>query len=197
MANQTGEETNQTGEGVNQTGEGAGRCDGKTNIMKITAAYTRDQFATMEALGRRIVPDFYAQYLPLECVDHLVKIAHTVGAFEAQVAEGYRHYMVEMDSRVIGYFALHEEDHTMVLTQFYLLQECRGKGIGQRVMDFIHREAAELRVKKIELLVFRKNAIAVGLYKKNGYSIAAEVLTPMGTGHTAEDYLMQKRFDRQ
>jgi len=166
--------------------------------MKITAAYTREQFETMEALGRRIVPDFYAQYLPPECGDYLVRASHTIEAFESQVGEGYRHYLVEIDDTIVGYFALHEEeDRTMVLTQFYLLKEWRGRGLGQRVMDFIHREAAELRVKKIELLVFRKNEGAVGLYRKNGYIVAAEVLTPMGSGHAVEDYIMQKRFDRQ
>ncbi|HEY4108322.1 GNAT family N-acetyltransferase [Puia sp.] len=165
--------------------------------MKITAAYTRDQFETMEALGRRIVPDFYAQYLPPECADYLVRLSHTVEAFESQVAEGYRHYMVEIGEEPVGYFGLHEEDHTMVLTQFYLLQEWRGKGIGQRVMDFIHREADDLRVKRIELLVLRKNTVALALYRKNGYSVAAEVLTPVDTGHTLEDYVMQKSFDRQ
>ena len=165
--------------------------------MKITPAYTREQFETMEALGRQIVPDFYSQYLPPECGDYLVQVSHTIGAFEAQVGEGYRHYMVELDGRVIGYFGLHEEDRTMVLTQFYLLKEFRGKGVGQRVMDFIHREAAELRVTTIKLLVLRKNEGAVGLYKKNGYLVAAEVMTPMGGGYAVEDYVMQKRFDRQ
>ena len=165
--------------------------------MKIIAAYTREQFATMEALGRRIVPDFYAQYLPPGCGDWLFEASHTVSAFEAQVGEGYRHYFVEIDGQAVGYFALHEEDHTMVLTQFYLLAEFRGRGIGQRVMDFVHHEAVELRVKKIELLVFRWNEAAVGLYRKNGFLVAAEVLTPMGMGHTVEDYVMEKRFDKQ
>ncbi len=165
--------------------------------MKITAAYTREQFETMEALGRRIVPDFYAQYLPPECGSWLVEASHTVEAFETQVGEGYRHYMVEMDGVPVGYFGLHEEDRTMVLTQFYLLEEWRGQGIGQRVMDFIHREAGELRVNQVELLVFRKNEGAVGLYKKNGYFVAAEVVTPMGMGHTVEDYIMRKTIDLQ
>jgi GNAT superfamily N-acetyltransferase len=165
--------------------------------MKITAAYTREQFETMEALGRRIVPDFYAQYLPAECGSWLVEASHTVEVFESQVGEGYRHYVIEMDELVIGYFGLHEEDHTMVLTQFYLLKDYRGRGIGQRVLDFIHREADDLRVKKIELLVLRKNEGAVGLYRKNGYLVAAEVLTPMGGDRTVEDYIMEKHFDRQ
>ena len=165
--------------------------------MKITTAYTREQFETMEALGRRIVPDFYAQYLPPECGSWLVEASHTVEAFEAQVGEGYRHYMVEMDEEPIGYFGLHEEDRTMVLTQFYLLKDWRGRGIGQRVMDFIHREAEELRVRGIQVLVLRKNAGAVGLYRKNGYAVTAEVLTPMGGDRTVEDYIMQKSFEKQ
>jgi len=165
--------------------------------MNITAAYTREQFETMEALGRRIVPDFYAQYLPAECGDWLVEASHTVEAFEAQVGEGYRHYMIEMDDEVVGYFALHEEERTMILTQFYLLKSWRGRGVGQRVMDFIHREAEELRVRGVRVLVLRKNEGAVGLYRKNGYAVTAEVLTPMGGDRTVEDYIMIKRFDKQ
>ena len=163
--------------------------------MKITAAYTREQFETMEALGRRIVPNFYAQYLPPECGSWLREASHTIEAFETQVGEGYRHYVVEMEGQPVGYFALHEEDRTMVLTQFYLLEEWRGRGIGQRVMDFVHGEANELRVKKVEVLVLRKNEPAGGLYRKNGYAITAEVITPMGLGQTVEDYVMQKSFD--
>jgi len=126
-----------------------------------------------------------------------VEASHTVEAFEGQVGEGYRHYIIEVDGEIIGYFALHEEERTMVLTQFYLLSEWRGKGIGQRVMDFIHREADELRVRGIQVLVLRKNAGAVGLYRKNGYAVTAEVVTPMGDGRTVEDYIMLKSFDRQ
>ena len=151
----------------------------------------------MEALGRRIVPDVYKEYLPPEFGAYFVESLHTLAAFERQVGEGYRHYLIEMDDQVIGYFALHEEERTMVLTHFYLLKEYRGKGIGQQVMDYVHREAAELRVNKIELLVLRANAGAVGLYRKMGYSVAEEVLTPMGSGHLLEDYRMQKVIDRQ
>ena len=165
--------------------------------MKITAAYTRDHFETMEALGRRIVPDFYAQYLPPECGAWLLEVSHTVEAFDRQVGEGYRHYMVESEGGIIGYFALHEEGHTMVLTQFYLLAEWRGRGIGQRVMKFVDEQAAELRVREVEVLVFRKNEVAVGLYRKNGFRVTAEVLTPMGAGFSVEDYVMRKSFDRQ
>ncbi|HEY4334454.1 MAG TPA: GNAT family N-acetyltransferase, partial [Puia sp.] len=150
-----------------------------------------------ETLGRRIVPDFYALYLPPECGDWLREISHTVDAFETQTGEGYRHYMVEVEEEAIGYFALHEEDRMMVLTQFYLLQEWRGRGIGQGVMDFIHREAEDLRVRGVEVLVLRKNEPAVGLYRKNGYAVMAEVLTPMGMGQTVEDYVMRKSFDKQ
>jgi diamine N-acetyltransferase len=164
--------------------------------MKITTAYTREDFELMEAVGRQIVPAFYDEYFPPEVGAHLLR-GHTIEAFEAQVGEGYRHYMIEVEGVLVGYFALHEEDHTMVLTQFYLLKEARGRGIGQKVMEFIDRQAEELRVDGIELLVFRKNAGAVGLYRKNGFLVAEELLTPMGFGQTIEDYLMRKSFDRQ
>ena len=154
--------------------------------MRITPAYTVEHFETIEALARRIVPEFYGQLIPPSCCAYLLQ-GYTSAAMEAQVLQGYRHYLVEVERKPVGCFALHEEERTMVLTQFYLLQEFRRRGLGQAVMDFVHEQAAELRADRIELLVLRKNDGAVGLYRKNGYFIAAEVLTPMGEAMTVED----------
>jgi ribosomal protein S18 acetylase RimI-like enzyme len=164
-------------------------------MITITRAHTAHHFQKMEALGREIVPDVYVQYFPREWADYLVESSHTAVALEAQAAMGYRHFLVEAGELLAGYFALHEQpDGAMVLSHLYLRSDYRGKGCGQRVLDFVHREATEWKVTGIELLVLRKNIGAVGFYQRNGYMIAREVLTPIGPGAELEDYLMRREI---
>ena len=83
----------------------------------------------------------------------------------------------------------------VVLSHFYVLREYRGRGLGQLAMTFIDREVTVMGARRIELLVLRVNSAAVGLYRKNGYAVAAEVLTRLGNGAVLEDYLMRKEVD--
>jgi GNAT superfamily N-acetyltransferase len=164
-------------------------------MITITRAHTAEHYRTMEALGRVIVPEVYVPYFPREWADYLVESSHTAIALAAQATQGYRHYRVEVDEVLAGYFALHERgDGIMVLSHLYLRPDFRGKGLGQQVMEFVHREAVELRVAGIELLVLRKNIGVVNFYQRNGYAIAKEVLTPIGPGAELEDYLMRKEM---
>jgi GNAT superfamily N-acetyltransferase len=151
----------------------------------------------MEAFGREVVPETYAPYFPREWAEYLVEAGHTVAAFKEQVAEGYRHYLVEVDGVLAGYFALHERaDGTMILTHLYLRSDLRGLGLGQEIMEFVHREAEGLGVPAVELFVLRKNTRAVNFYKRHGYEIDREIVTPIGPGAELEDYIMTKKSIR-
>lgn len=97
--------------------------------------------------------------------------------------------------RPVGYFSLAAEGDVVVLGHFYVLPECRGRGLGQLAMEFVDRQVRAMGVRRIELLVLRKNIAAVGLYRKNGYTVAEEVLTTLGNGAVLEDYLMRKEVE--
>lgn len=84
---------------------------------------------------------------------------------------------------------------SVLLSHFYVLPECRGRGLGQLAMNFIDVRVAEMGVRRIELFVLRENSAAVGLYRRNGFVVAEEVLTRLGNGAVLEDYLMRKEID--
>lgn len=165
------------------------------DLITIGHAFTKAHFEEMEAFGREVLPEVYAPYFPRQWAEYLVESGHTVTALEAQVGEGYRHYRVEVDGELAGYFALHARaDGVMILTHLYVRSAHRGKGVGQKVMSWVAREAKTLGVPAIELLVLRKNKGAVGFYERNGYAVAQEVLTPIGPGAELEDYVMRKEM---
>jgi diamine N-acetyltransferase len=164
--------------------------------MRIIEANTKEQLRTIEVLARRIVPDFYATYFDVAAAEWMVDNGHTVSVLEAQARKGYRHYLMNLESKPVGYFALSTEGVKLKLSHFYVLEEYRGKGFGQFAMDFIIREAAAAGAHHVELLVLRRNKATVAFYRKNGFFPVAEVLTRLGNGAVLEDYLMRKEIDR-
>ena len=163
--------------------------------MTITEAHTAEHFATIEDLAWRIVPDFYASLFERAAAQYLVESGHTAGAVAAQAAVGCKFFFIVDKGQPVGYFSLAPEGDVVVLGHFYLLPECRGRGLGQVAMEFVDRQVRAMGARRIELLVLRKNIAAVGLYRKNGYAVAEEVLTTLGNGAVFEDYLMRKEIE--
>jgi ribosomal protein S18 acetylase RimI-like enzyme len=160
--------------------------------MNIIPATTAGQLAVIESLARIIIPEFYDQLLPPAVGSYLVETYHTAAVLEKKMAEGDELFLLESDQVVIGFFALQYEGEGMTLGKFYISKDYRGRGFGQRVMSFVDQRARERGVGRVQLLVFRLNVGAVGLYRKNGYVVEQEVLTQLGSVHGLEDYLMVK-----
>lgn len=174
----------------------------------ITAAYTAEQFAAIERLARRIVPDFYSTFFGRATGEYLVESGHTAVALAIQADRGYRHYLIEDDGKPVGYFSLgpaaagsavsrggKTREGSVLLSHFYVLPEFRGKGLGHLAMKHIDAQVVEMGARRIELFVLRENSAAVELYRKNGFVVAKEVLTRLGNGAILEDYLMCKEVE--
>ena len=157
---------------------------------------TAEQFAAIEGLARRIVPDFYGAFFSVETAEYLIESGHTAGALAAQAERGSRHFIIDCDGEAVGYFSLSVEGTTMLLSHFYVLAEWRGKGLGKMAMAFIESVAKGLGVSRIELFVLRENVGAVGVYARSGFAVAEEVLTRLGNGAVLKDYLMRKSVER-
>ena len=163
--------------------------------MQIIRAERGSQYAIIEGLARRIVPDFYGAFFAVETAEYLVESGHTAGALAAQAERGSRHFLIDCDGEAVGYFSLSVDGTTMLLSHFYVLTAWRGKGLGREAMAFIEEEGRKLGVSRIELFVLRENLGAVGVYARSGFEVAAEVLTRLGNGAVFEDYLMRKVVD--
>ena len=61
--------------------------------------------------------------------------------------------------------------NTMEIKRMYTLPDCRGKGIGTRVLTELEVWAAELSYERCILETGKKQPEAIALYKKSGYKI--------------------------
>ena len=74
-----------------------------------------------------------------------------------------------MDEKVIGYLDYSLIYDRMEIDNFFVLEECRNKGIGTKLMMYLDDIANINKVINITLEVRVSNKIAINLYKKFGF----------------------------
>ncbi len=95
----------------------------------------------------------------------------------------------------MGYLGIQKLEGILILSKLYILESFRGRKIGKTALEFVYRFAKEKRIKKIELIVNRKNKNTIDIYKKNGFKIIESIVNSFPNGHCEEDYKMEKIFD--
>jgi len=101
---------------------------------------------------------------------------HMVAHPEIYTQNGSHVFSAHIDDNVVGACALkRHDDGQYELTKMAVDSAYRGRGIAQRLMDFIHDYAkTELGLSEIFLLSSTKNATALRLYKRNGWTVNHE-----------------------
>ncbi len=85
-----------------------------------------------------------------------------------------RFWQVERDGMPMGYIVLtfgfdHEFGGKLgVVTDFYLVEEARGQGLGSQVLQEVIQQAKQLGCKHLELAVLDHNTRAENFYRKLG-----------------------------
>ena len=108
------------------------------------------------------------------------------------------YFVVEADGKVrgrawVGRKEMGIQDHIGNLV-IHLSSELRGKGLGDKLIKEIIKEAKKiLKIKMITLGVMAANKPAVGLYKKNGFIINGELKKGLNHhGKLVDEFLMVK-----
>jgi GNAT superfamily N-acetyltransferase len=57
---------------------------------------------------------------------------------------------------------------TLYLEDIFVLEECRGQGIGTQLFDFCKKEKGERGCGRMEWLVLTWNALAIRFYERSG-----------------------------
>ena len=78
----------------------------------------------------------------------------------------------------------------MKIDKLYLIEDCRGKGFGKKLITFIENEAKKLNVKSLFLNVNRFNESLL-FYKKAGFEIIETKDIPFGP-FWLNDFILSK-----
>jgi ribosomal protein S18 acetylase RimI-like enzyme len=86
-----------------------------------------------------------------------------------------RAWLIIQGERTVGYviltvsFSFEYRGCDAYIDELYIAEECRGRGIGRRAMEFVETVAHELGVNAMHLEVSPANAAALELYRRSGY----------------------------
>lgn len=91
-------------------------------------------------------------------------------------------WVINVDQKTAGYivltfgFSFEHNGRDAFIDELFLKEEYRQKGIGQRAMDFVEKEAFQLGVNVIHLEVESQNENGIRLYKSKGYRNNGRIL---------------------
>ena len=87
-----------------------------------------------------------------------------------------------------------DEPTTWKLHKLYLLPAQHGRGLGSRLLQHCETTTRPFGANHLTLNVNKRNARAIAVYQRNGYTIADSVSLAIGDEFVMDDFVMTKRL---
>jgi ribosomal protein S18 acetylase RimI-like enzyme len=167
-------------------------------------AITAADFATLARLGETIWRAHYSSIISSAQIDFMLADRYTPQKLRRYLDADDRWLLLlridsGADSRAIGYCSYALTDDTgemkpsaMKLEQLYLLPELHRRGLGGLMLLHVEEQARVRELGMLVLQVNKRNAGAVGFYRKAGFSVRTEAVFDIGGGFVMDDYVMEK-----
>ena len=143
-------------------------------------------------LAKEIWNQHYSPIIGNEQVSYMLDTIQSEDAIKQQINEGYKYYTIIdnlIDNQVeAGYFSVQDKAEKLFLSKLYVIDFCRGKGIGKQAIKFIKSNFDNYI---IQLTVNKNNSDSIAFYKNVGFEIVNDVVTDIGGGFVMDDYIME------
>lgn len=144
----------------------------------------------VRALARRIWPECFAGILPAGIIGPMVEAIYDLDVLRADVEErGHIYWIAKVDGEDAGYASAYREGDRLWIKKLYLLDSCRGLGLGKRLIAIAQQDLSG--AKSLGLYVNNGNASAIAFYRSQGFTIDKLVPVNMG-GFEMKDYVMTR-----
>ena len=164
-----------------------------SNTQRVVSPEDIDAVA---ALAHEIWNQHFPPIIGQGQVDHMLETLQSSAEITRQIRDGgYEYYLIGDGNERAGYFALAaSDDGSMQLSKLYLRGSCRGRGLGQAVLEWIERECAARGARQLWLTVAKGNADSIAFYEHAGFTIAGPIAIDIGGGFVMNDRRMVKNL---
>jgi diamine N-acetyltransferase len=158
----------------------------KSSIEKIGGA----GLPRVQSLAQRIWPECFAGILPPDHIDAIVEQVYDLDTLNADVVGRHHIYWIaQVDGEDAGYASAYREGDRVWIKKLYLLDTCRGLGLGKRLIATALE--AFPGAASVGLYVNDGNVSAIDFYRAQGFTI--EALAPVRMGpFDLHDYVMAR-----
>ena len=147
-----------------------------------------EAIAQVARLAREIWNQHYLPVIGKEQVDYMLETIQREDAIKQQINQGYQYYLIFDNQTKAGYCAVKDKGDKLFLSKLYVLDSCRGKGIGKQAIQFIK---SNFDNPVIQLTVNKRNSNSIAFYQHIGFEIVDYVEMDIGKGFVMDDYVME------
>jgi len=150
-------------------------------------------------LAYRIWHAHYPGIITPEQIDYMLQLGYTRRVILDEINnQGIVWIVIKKKGVMIGFASVGPHSpSTMKLHKLYLLPDYHGTGIGGRALAEVQQIARDNGAAKLLLNVNRHNDKAIRAYKRDGWSVAEEVVVGIGNGFVMDDYVMTKPLSKK
>jgi len=158
-------------------------------------AITEADFETLAQLGEKIWREHYSKIISMAQIMYMLSGRYAPDNLRSYLNADDRWLkLVKLGETAVGYcsYSITAAPSEMKLEQLYLLEECRGKGLGFMMLSHVEDQARKQGLKVLMLQVNKQNADSIAFYKKAGFTVREEAAFDIGNGYVMDDYVMEK-----
>lgn len=156
---------------------------------------TDNDFVIIREIANEVWPIAYGSILSKAQLDYMMKMMYSIEALQIQSYVKNHQFILAKENDVTLGFASYEfnfsETKKTKLHKIYILSNQQGKGIGNKIIDYIENAAKNNHQEALFLNVNKYNS-AQNFYKKLGFCIDHEEIIYIGNGYVMDDYVMKK-----
>ena len=154
-------------------------------------------FTAIRAIAKEVWPIAYGTILSEIQLDYMMEMMYSIDSLQLQANSKNHHFILAKENGDTLGFASFELNYSETkktkIHKIYILSTQQGKGIGKKLIDYIHTEAKN-HLQEALLLNVNKYNSAQDFYKKLGFCIDYEEVIDIGNGYVMDDYVMEKQL---
>ena len=153
---------------------------------------TQDQIEMVESLAREIWTEHYVPIIGKEQVDYMLGRFQSTRAISEQIKTGFLYFLIKEGNEFIGYIGVQPKADELFLSKFYVKSSKRGKGYGNKAIQFVEKLAKQRKLARLALTVNKNNVDSIKAYERFGFRKVGAIAQDIGSGFVMDDYKMEK-----
>ncbi|HZX32486.1 MAG TPA: GNAT family N-acetyltransferase [Rhodocyclaceae bacterium] len=156
---------------------------------------THPDVPAISALAREIWQASYPGIITQEQIDFMLEQRYGVERLYDDLEHADKWLdQAFCDGRRIGFAFSEIYKGEFKLDKLYIHPDVQRRGVGGQLIEHVAQRAKKLGYPVVILAVNKRNAKAIGSYKKYGFAVRDAIVDDIGGGFVMDDYIMEKKL---
>ena len=161
------------------------------NELTYAPAANDEDYKEVYALAAEIWQVAYKDIISQEQIDYMLPMMYAPAVIAREIREGVVYEFVLDGDKRIGFMSFGPHgDGEMKLHKLYLLPSYHDHGVGSEMLQHVIAAGRAKGAQRLILNVNKQNSRAIKAYKRNDFTVLADVKNAIGSSFYMDDYVM-------